>query len=41
VLVVPWWLWTLPLMCAAVAATASVRGASVGPFRLGSVLREG
>lgn len=40
-LVVPWWLWAFPLVCACVAAVTSLRGASVGPFRLGSVLREG
>ncbi len=40
-LVVPWWLWVFPLVCAGVAAVTSLRGASVGPFRLGSVLREG
>lgn len=40
-LVVPWWLWVLPVLCAVVAAASSVRGASVGPYRLGGVLREG
>ena len=31
----------LPVLCAVAAAAASVRGASVGPYRLGGVLREG
>src|SRR5690606_21580251 len=37
----PAWLWAVPAVCALVAGVASMRGTSVGPSRLGSVLREG